>query len=128
MRLIPILGILSLTACQNDETVTAYTDGPFVFALQSIDGVTEDGTATIDISVAGKISGQAHCNRYFADQTAPYPWFALGPIGSTRMACANLKAEATFFDALADMSLAEVVGTTLILSNDRGREMVFQAP
>ena len=74
----------------------------------------------------GKISGQAPCNRYFATQSTPYPWFEAGPIGATRMACASLSADTVFFTALSDMTLAEVVGDTLILSNDKGREMVFQ--
>ena len=44
------------------------------------------------------------------------------------MACDSLSAETVFFTALGDMTLAEVVGDTLILSNDKGREMVFQSP
>ncbi|MEN9012860.1 MAG: META domain-containing protein [Yoonia sp.] len=128
MKLHAPLLMLGLMACQPDETVSRHTDGVTAFALQSIDGTAFKGSATIDISESGKIAGRAPCNSYFASQTAPYPWFALGPIGSTKMACPDLAQEGQFFDALGAMTLVEVVGNTLILSNDTGREMVFQAP
>lgn len=115
-------------ACQGDESVSAYLDGAAVFNLMSIDGISAQSAATIDLGEAGRITGRAPCNTYFADQTAPYPWFAIGPIGATRMACPDLEAEGHFFTSLSDMTLAEVLGDTLILSNPAGREMVFQAP
>ena len=43
------------------------------------------------------------------------------------MACPELEAESAFFAALEDMSLVEIVGPTLILTNEAGREMVFEA-
>jgi len=128
MKHIAILALGLTAVCQNDETVTAYTDGTTDFTLVSIDGKSFPATATIDLSEVGRISGQAPCNRYFATQTAPYPWFAIGPVGATKMACADLASEGAFFEALGVMALAEVVGKTLILTNDTGREMVFQAP
>jgi len=48
-------------------------------------------------------------------------------IGATKMACPDLAAENLFFAALAEMTLSEVLGDTLLLSNDKGREMVFKA-
>ena len=50
-----------------------------------------------------------------------------GPIAATRRACGELDAEAAFFAALADVSLAEVSGPVLALSNEAGVEMVFRA-
>lgn len=126
-RLIILLGFLT-SACQADESVSAYLDVAGELPLISIDGEAFSSRATIDVSVAGKISGQAPCNRYFADQTAPYPWFEAGPIGVTRMACTDLNVETAFFNALSEMTLSEVLDGTLILSNTDGREMVFQAP
>ena len=116
------------SACQADETVTAYLSGSGVFDLVSIDGAPLGAEATIDLSQAGRIQGQAPCNQYFADQNAVYPWFEAGPIGATRMACDRLAEETTFFSVLSEMTLSEIVGNTLILSNTDGREMVFQAP
>ena len=75
----------------------------------------------------GKIAGKAPCNSYSATMTDPYPWFEIGPIAATRMACPALDAETTFFNALASMSQSEILGGTLILRNDAGAEMVFKA-
>lgn len=66
-RLIIAFAILT-SACQADETVTAYLTGPAVFNLVSIDGAPFGAEATIDLSEAGRIQGQAPCNQYFADQ------------------------------------------------------------
>lgn len=117
-----------LSACQADETVTAYLPGPSVFHVVSIDGEPFDDIATIDLSEAGRITGKAPCNQYSADQKAVYPWFEAGMITSTRMACPNLDAEALYLSALFEMTLSEVAGDILILSNTQGREIVFQAP
>lgn len=116
-----------LAACQPDETVTKYLQGSETFVLQSINGTPFGAVATIHLGEAGKVSGQAPCNSYFAEQSAPYPWFELGAIAATKRACPDLDAEQTFFDALATASLVEVSGPILILTNDQDLEMVFQA-
>ena len=120
--------LLALAACNSDETLTAYADGVTVFALETLNGAPFTARATIDISEPGRVTGQAPCNRYFAAQTAPYPWFKLGPVGATKMACPDLNQEGAFLRALSQMTLSEIAGSTLILSNDAGQEMVFQAP
>lgn len=82
--------------------------------------------ATLDLAEPGRISGQAPCNRYFADQPAVLPDFAPGPIGATRMACADLAAEADFLAALAAMTRAEVNDEgMLVLTAPAGRRMAF---
>lgn len=128
MRLAGASLLLSfLAACQPDETVTKYLQGSETFVLQSINGAPFKAAASIHLGEAGKVSGQAPCNSYFAEQSAPYPWFELGPIAATKRACPDLDAEQAFFDALAMASLVEVSGPILILSNDQDLEMVFQA-
>lgn len=121
-----ILG-LTLPACQGDETLTAFAQDDHLFLLAEIDGLPFPARATIDISDPGTVSGTAPCNSYSASQTAPYPWFALGPIATTRRACAELELEARFLAALAAMTIAEVAGDTLILSHTDGSEMVFRS-
>jgi heat shock protein HslJ len=59
--------------------------------------------------------------------SVPYPWFEVGPILSTKMACPELTAEMQFFRALNAMTLSEVLDKTLILSTPEGREMLFTA-
>ena len=121
-----MLAALLLSSC-GDETVTAHSEED-LFALQAINDQPFDASATLNISEPGRISGQAPCNSYFAAQTAPYPWFDLGPIASTKRACAELKDESLYLETLARMTIVEVSGPVLILTNDMGEKMVFQAP
>ena len=122
-----LMGFLALLGCATDETVTAYADGQTEFVLRTLNGTPFAATATINIAEPGRVSGTAPCNTYSASQSAPYPWFEIGPIAVTRRACPDLAAETAFLGALAAMTLAEVTGNTLILSNTEQGEMVFQA-
>ena len=72
-------------------------------------------------------SRKLSCNRWFANQGVPYPWFEISAIGATKMACPDLTAEAQFFSSLEAMTLSEVSGDVLVLSNDAGRSMEFKA-
>ncbi|QGX99394.1 META domain-containing protein [Roseovarius faecimaris] len=122
-----LLTVLALAGCRADETVTAYGGADKIWHLQSLDGDAFQATATLTFPEPGQISGQAPCNSFTATQSAPYPWFTTGPVASTRRACPALKAETAFLTALSEMSLVEVLGDTMILSNDAGRQMVFKA-
>lgn len=118
--------VLPLAACAPDETVTSY-GGDRLWTLTEIDDAPFPSRATIRFGEEGKVSGNAPCNRYFTTQTAPYPWLELAPIGATKMACPDLAAETAYFTALAAMTLVEVNGDVMILSNEAGRKMVFSA-
>ena len=117
--------MLTLAACAQDETLSGYAGVGSTWQLTSLDGDAWAHPGTLEFPEAGQITGQAPCNRYFASVDAPYPWLTLGPIGATRMACPDLAAETQFFEALSAMTIAEVTGDVLILTNDAGREMVF---
>lgn len=124
-----VLGLslaLILSACFEDETVTGY-GGDRLWSLTEIDGTSFPARATIRFGGDGKVTGQAPCNRYFTTQTAPYPWLELSPIGATKMACPELATESAYFDALSAMTLVEVSGDVMILSNEDGRKMIFTA-
>ncbi|MBU2983005.1 META domain-containing protein [Lentibacter algarum] len=123
--LIPALAVLP--ACRADETVGGYGAAERVWRLESIDGAAFSARATLTFPEPGKIAGQAPCNRYFGPMTVPYPWFDAGQVASTRMACPDLTSESKFLKALSEMSLSEVSGDVLLLSNDAGRTMVFKA-
>jgi heat shock protein HslJ len=116
-----------IPACQSDETVAGFGAADTIWQLTELAGDPVTVRATLQFPEAGQIAGQAPCNRYSAKLTAPYPRFETGPILSTRMACPDLAQETAFFDALADMSQAELLDDTLILQNDAGRDMVFKA-
>jgi heat shock protein HslJ len=127
MRLLLLLATLGLTACIGDETVAGYGGADRIWLLSEVDGAPFSAHATLQFPEAGRISGDAPCNRYSGAMTTPYPWFGATQIAGTRMACPDLEAETKFFEALAAMTLSEVLGDVMILSNDAGREMVFKA-
>ena len=124
-RLAIFIVLLSLTGCA-DETISGYADPEAVYRLISIDDAPFTASASIAFPEEGLVRGNAPCNIWSGSQTAPYPWFAPGPMMKTERACAHMEEEALFFSTLGDMTLAEVQGDVLILSNEAGREMVFE--
>ncbi len=122
-----LLVVLGLAACRDDETVGAYGAADRVWSLIELDGAPFQQNATLTFPENDRIAGKAPCNSYTGVMNAPYPWFEAGPLAVTRMACPDLDSEAQYFSALADMTLSEVAGDTLILSNEAGREMLFKS-
>lgn len=110
-----------------DETVAGFADPGAVYVLQELNGAPVAARATITFPEPGRIAGEGPCNGYSATQGVPYPWFKAGPIAATRRACPDLPLETAFFETLAAATLVEVAGPVLILSNDDGVQMVFQA-
>ena len=127
IRFIAATALLFVMACKGDETVAKYGARGKIWQLVELDNQTYQARAQIEFGKDGQVTGHAPCNRFSTTQTAPYPWFKLGPLAATKMACRDLVSETAFFKALAEMSLSEVSATTLILSNDAGRVMVFKA-
>ncbi|MEL7013948.1 MAG: META domain-containing protein [Pseudomonadota bacterium] len=110
-----------------DATLSGYGSADRLWVLKEIDGAAFTARATLEFPEEGVLQGKAPCNTFRGTQTVPYPWFKAENIAATRMACPELEAENAFFTALSEMTLAEVGGDTLLLSNDAGREMVFLA-
>lgn len=127
MRNFLFILIILISACRPDETISGQTNDQ-EWVLQSIKGAQIDATITITFTTDGKVTGRAPCNAYFATQTAPLPWFELGPIGATKRACPNLKLESTYFQTLAMANVAEVTSDTLILSKDETALLTFKRP
>lgn len=126
MRILIALLMFTLTGCKYDETISGYVDQRAEWVLVELDGKPFSARATITFPSKGRIAGQAPCNRYSTTQSAPRPWFEAGPVMSTKMACPDLAAEHRFFKALGEMTLVDVFGNVLVLSNETGREMVFK--
>lgn len=84
-------------------------------------------TFNLSFPEEGQISGQAPCNSFSASQSAPYPWLDIGPILSTKRACPDLNFEVDTLQLLARMTLVEVSGDTLILSNDAEESLLFMS-
>ena len=127
MRLSIVFIILSLGACGRNETVANYGAADKTWVLTEIDNQPYAAHATLLFTDNNKISGDTPCNAYSGMMTVPYPWFEAVEITSTKMACPDKAKEAQFLEALSMMTLSEVLGDVLLLSNDAGREMVFKA-
>lgn len=127
IRIALFVSFLPIAACEGDESLSGYAETDVTYVLTELNGVAFAPRATMLLQRGGDVGGEAPCNMWRARQSAPYPWFALGPIAATRMACADLEAEVAFFEALAQMTISEVSGDVLILSNTEGGRMVFQA-
>lgn len=126
MKRFALIAVVLLTGCK-DETISGYAADGAVWQLETLNGRPFNARAILTFPEPGQIAGEAPCNNYFGKQTAPYPWFAVEGVASTRRACPDLQAESDFLEALGKMTLSEVAPTTLILSNDAGDEMVFKA-
>ncbi|MBQ0749546.1 MAG: META domain-containing protein [Roseovarius sp.] len=127
MRLVLAVMALSVLGYCKDETVTGYGGAEAVWHLESLDGAAFPARATLMFPAEGELAGEGPCNRYSGRQTVPYPWFAAQDVTATKRACPELAEEALYLTALAEMTLVEVLGDVMILSNDAGREMVFRA-
>lgn len=100
--------------------------GPEVrFMLIAIDGVPVAAPTTLSFQGPDRVGGRAPCNSWFAAFVGPFPDFALGPAGATRMACPELEQENAFFNALAAVTAASLEGPVLVLSNPAGLRMSF---
>ena len=117
---------LALAACQKDESLSGYADPTATYALKEINGAPFSAAATIAFPEQGVVRGQGPCNSFSGAQTVPYPWIKIENIAATKRACPDLAAESAYFTSLQAMTLSEVLGDVLILSNDEGDEMVFR--
>ncbi|MCU9848477.1 META domain-containing protein [Defluviimonas sp. WL0024] len=115
-----------LAACQGDETISGYAGTDTAWRLVEIDGAPFTARAVIRFPEAGQVAGEAPCNTFSGRQSAPYPWFKAEALAVTRRACDALAEETRFFAAFGRVSLAEVQGDMLILSDPDGPEMVFE--
>ncbi|WP_108484745.1 META domain-containing protein [Oceaniglobus ichthyenteri] len=118
---------MALAGCAGDETVSGFVDPTTEFALESISGSPFAARATITFPGAGKVLGEAPCNRWSAAQTATHPAVNIENILSTKRFCPDQALEDQYFDALRAMSRVEATGNVVILSDGSNREMVFRA-
>ncbi|WP_247738575.1 META domain-containing protein [Shimia sp. R9_2] len=116
---------LGVAACAPSETVTQYGGADYTWRLQEIDGAAVDYEAILLLEESGRVMGQGPCNSFLATQDAPYPWINIKVDVVEQIYCPDIDREEAYLTALQEMSLVEVSGPTLVLSNDAGREMVF---
>lgn len=122
--LLPLL--LGLSFCAPDETISGYAGAGSVWRLEEMAGAPAPAHVTLGFPAEGRIEGQGPCNGYRGGQAVPYPWFQVTEIAATKRACPELDAEAAYLRLLSEMTLAEVMGDVLILSDETGRSLVFR--
>lgn len=129
MRLM-ILATALLAACVENGTaggpVAAFPDEEWT--LVQIDGAPAPFTATANLGAKGRISGQAPCNRYFAQASIDGTAITIGPIAATRMMCLQAKGEAEFLSMLKGVDQVTASGAAqggFVLSG-AGHVLVFE--
>lgn len=134
MKPLALLIALALSACvaSADETALAPDFSRMDWILAEVDGKNPGWTAMINLgeapeNSAGRISGQAPCNRYFGPVVRAGDSFRPGAIASTQMACLHLEGEGEFFAILGGITKAEQGPGMLTLSGG-GHVMRFVQP
>lgn len=127
MRILILMAAVLLAQCNQDETLTAYGAAGKVWRLTELNGAPVSGTATLEFTEDQTMRGVGPCNMFSATVTAPYPWFELSPILSTRRACPEMALETELLTLLPQLSQAEVSGSVLVLSNEGGQRAVFSS-
>ncbi len=127
MHRICLAALALLAACDApvSETIAGAAPIGTVWQLVELDDAPFPAPATMTFTAQGNLAGQAPCNSFTAEQTAPLPWFDLGPLVTTRRACPALPAEQKFLDHLARMDFSEVAGDRLLLNNANGETLLF---
>lgn len=79
------------------------------------EAVPDDAGLHLEFSLDGSIKGNAGCNSFFGSLEKSESGVKVGPLGSTRMACAEpiMDRENKFLDALQNTTIFEVNGDQL---------------
>ncbi len=100
----PVLNVSSLEEAQDGETKKGAIDlVGSEWLLENLEGGSpEHGRATLAFPETGKVAGNGSCNRFFGPAEIKGDAIRLGPLASTRMACAEqaMDQEAKYLEAL----------------------------
>lgn len=107
---VAVLGLFALSACDDSApAATAMLSPGGSYLVSQIDGTPAPEGVTLEIPEAGRIAGQAPCNRYFAGFEQDGASLQIGAAGATRMACMDegrMTAETAFLTALEAVTTA----------------------
>lgn len=118
--------ILGVAACDPSDTVTKHGGMAYDWQLTEVDGTPVDYSATIAFGPHGSVNGSGPCNGFSATQSKPYPWIAIQIEFVEELYCSDIDEEEAYLGSLMEMTLVEVSGDSLVMSNDSGREMAFK--
>ena len=81
--------------------------------------VVDRTEATLEFPEAGKVAGSGSCNRFFGTVVISGDSLSFGPLGSTRMSCAEAVGtqETTYLKALQDAERFTLEGSLLLISS-----------
>lgn len=89
------------------------------WVLEEIGGaeVIDDTQATLEFPEEGKTAGRGSCNHFFGSVTVADSTIGFGPLGATRMACAEavMAQESRYLKALQDAERYTVEGNVLLV-------------
>ena len=122
-----VLLSLPLIACAGDESIYAYGAKGKIWVLEEISGSPAPIHMTMEFLASGAVRGTLACNVFSGKQTAPYPWFEIAQLATTKRACPNIAVDARLDQLFLSMSQAEIFGDVLILRDETGITMLFQA-
>jgi len=82
-------------------------------------GVVDGAEATLEFPEAGKVGGNGSCNRFSGTVVISGDSLSFGPLGSTRMSCAEAVGtqETTYLKALQDAQRFTLEGSLLLISS-----------
>jgi len=109
-----------------DETLAAYAERDVAYRLEPAEDAPAVGTLTLRFPKVRSVEVRTHCASYHAALTVPYPWFRTARWQVADRHCDPGSQDLLFRDALRRMTLAEILGDTLILSNDIGEALIFR--
>lgn len=118
MRLIAFLTLAAMAQCQPDETLTGHGAAGRTWILQERGDDPVDLRTELRFSRRGVMEGRGPCNPFRARVSVPYPWFALEEFESGQQACPDRDAEEEVIVALKSVTLVEIAGDTMLLTND----------
>jgi heat shock protein HslJ len=122
MRSVLMAAALTMAGCAALQAEVPPNYLALEWRLLALDGAAPGAVeVTIDLSVAGRVAGQAPCNRYSGAYAGTLPDFRPGAVAATRMACDHLALENTFFAVLGKVTEARVEGDRLILTGPGAR-------
>lgn len=129
MRVTMLSLMLAVMACGGGAAVPAPLPGTS-WVLHEIGGapVVEPGRATLGFAESGRASGNGSCNRFSGTATIAGDSLSLGPLMSTKMACADealTSQETRYLASLGSAQRYAIAGDTLRIYLAGGGELRF---
>jgi heat shock protein HslJ len=122
-----LISMVGPTALMADGTPVPAKGVPMAWTLNSVDGEQVTYKVTLDNSTDGRIAGRAPCNTYFGRFDVADGKVTVGPIASTRMACAEMASETAYLQMLQAVDQIEQSPGQLVLSG-AGHTLSFIQP